>query len=534
MAPMAARLSIVLAGWLAVSLAGCRTQTYEGLGDLVAVDAQGATIAHERIPGLMDAMTMRFPARPPSILDGAQPGTRVSFRVVREGDALVLVELNPLGMARGTTPGSHDHRPRFGGVVSMIGMIHVEIAASPDGRVRAYLSDLWRRPLAAKGVAGTARLQLSEGTRTLTFSEVGEALEARTQPFSADTTLASVALIRQGQPLEMNVLLDLTGNRAGVPIIPQTGCVAPGREAARGRAPRCVVTFAQTFTALGSTPDGARAIVTTAHGATTVWGLPEGTLVMGVDPAPPIPVLPGAHEPDPRAVVVRPDGTEIVMAIGDRLAFFAAATGRFRRVFTVPFGPIRAVAWSSDGARLLVASAGDGTVRVVQASDGQIVRTASADVPAFLMALDGTDRWAAIGSDVGTVALLDLVADVAPRVLTPSLQPISSVAFVADRLVTVGTDGTLRMFAPASGHETAKVRVGTPLVLLAIAPDGRHAATADREHTLRIHRLPDGVVIEELAWHRASVNVLAWGAGATLVSGDTDGELAVWDVPDAR
>ncbi len=527
---MTIRPRIVLLAALLGALPGCRGKTYETQGDLLAVDADGATIAHEKIPELMDAMTMRFPARPPSILDGAQPGTRVHVTLVREGDALILVGIEPLGMARGTTPGMHDHRPRFGGVVSMIGVIHIEVAATPDGRVRAYVSDLWRRPLAARGTSGTVRLNLPDGQRTLGFVDVGDALEARTTAFQTDSTIANVALVRNGQPVDMNVLLDLTGNRAGVALVPETGCVAlPQPE--DGHVPRCTVKFSSTFIALGMTPEHDRAIVAVSHGATSVWSLPEANVVMGVDPMPPVLVAPGAHEPEPRLVAVRPDGAELVVVAGNRLGFFDAASGRFRRQIEMPAGVVTSLAWSPDGDRLLVASAGDGKARLVAATDGAVLRTFDVDGQVLVVALDASGRWAAAGTDVGGIAIADL-ADGAqpPRVLTPSLLPIAALGFAGDRLVTAGTDGMLRVLEPASGREVAEAPRGPSVALLALSPDGRLAATAGVDRTIRINRLSDGAAVERLDWHKATISVLAWGARSTLVSGDNDGILAVWDV----
>jgi WD40 repeat protein/Cu/Ag efflux protein CusF len=528
---MRARPSIVLVCALAVGVAACRTQIYEAEGDLVAVDADGATIAHEKIPGLMDAMTMRFPAQPPSILADARPGTRVRFQLRRDGDALMLIGLAPIGMATGTTPGTHDHRPLHGGVVSMLGLIHVEVAATPDGRVRAYLTDLWRRPLPVTGTSGTVRLNLPDGPRTLTFGDVGEALEARTSGFTSDSALANVKLTRQGQPLDMNVLLDLTGNRAGLSIVPQTGCIAPSRVGEGQRAPRCVVSFARTFTAVATTSDAAHAVVAITHGATSVWRLPDATLEMGVDPPPPIPVLPGAHEPDPRALAFGPGDTEMVVAIGSRLAFSDATTGRFRRQLEGPGGMIQALAWSAGA---LVVATGDGTARVLDPADARVLRTLPMEGQVLIVAVDAGGRWAALANDVGGIGVVDLVGDAAPRVMTPSLQPAAGLAFAGDHLVSAGTDGTLRAFDPSTGREMDRFSVGTPLTTLAISPDGRHAATADNQHEIRIHSLPDGAIVDRAIWHRATIGVLAWGAGATLVAGDNDSELAFWDIPAAR
>jgi len=516
----------------ALALVACGRTTYQTEGDLLAVDSGGATIAHDEIPGVMQAMTMRFPARPVSVLDGARPGTRVRLQVVREGNALILVGLEPLGTARGAGQNVHDHSPRHGGVVREVEGVHVELAASPDGRVRGYLSDAGRRPLPARDAMGTVRLNLPSGTRTLTFADAGDALEARTAPFDVESATADVALVIHGTPLEVSVLLDLTGKRAGVALAPQTGCVPPDAVPAGARAPRCTVTFGSTFTAIGTTPGGERAIIAVTHGATTVWSLPDATLVMGIEPLPAIAVALGAHEPDPRVVAVRPDGSEVVVAAGPRLVLYDGATGRFRRQLEGPGGSIEALAWSPDGTRLLVASGGK--ARLLDAGEGRVLRTLGGEGQVLAVALDANGRYAAAGTDLGTVIVTDLGNDDPPRVLAPSLQPLAAVAFAGDRLVTAGTDGTLRLVDTASGRETGRTDVGAPLRMLALAPDGRHAATADAERTIRVHRLPDGAVVERLDWHRATIGVLAWGAGQTIVAGDNDAALAVWDVPAAR
>ena len=425
---------------------------------------------------------------------------------------------------------THDRRPRFGGVVGVVGVTQVEVLGSPDGRVRVYLSDVERRALPVEGTTGTVRLNLPGAVRTLALVQAGDALEARTAPFAVESVVADVSLVRQGQPLSLTVLLDLTGKRAGVPLVPQTRCVAPEPAATAGRAPRCVATFESTFTAIGATPGGERVIVAVSHAATSVWSLPDATVVMGLDPPPPVPLPQGVHEPDPRVIAVRPDGTEIVVVLGSRLVFYDAATGRFRRQLDGPGGAIASLAWSPDGVRLLVASAADGKAHLLDARDGRVLRSIAGEGLVGVVAIDPGGRWAAAGTGAGTLLIVDLAGEGSPRAVAPSLQSLAAVAFADDRIVTAGSDGTLRLFDPATGRETARADVGSALTLLAVAPDGRHAATADAERTIRVHRLPDGAVVEALEWHRATLGVLAWGAGQTIVAGDNDGTLAVWDV----
>jgi hypothetical protein len=528
--PIAAFLALHLAPFVLVT--GCNRPTYQGEGDLTAVDAGVATIASDAIPGVLEATTARFPARPPSVLEGAIPGTRVAFRVVPEGSGFVLVGIDPIGPAHGGMPMTHDHTPRHGGVVLGDADSHVEIAAAPDGAVRVYLSDLWRRPLPVEGTRGAVTLHLPSGPRTLTLAPAESTLEARTDRFEAESALADVHLERQGKRLDTSVQLDLTGKRAGVPIVPETACVAPPDATAGARAPRCTITFGSSFTAMAPTAGGSRIVVAVTHGAVSVWGLPTATMLMGLEPLPPVAVPVGAHEPDPRVVAPRPDGTEIAIAAGPTLYVYDGASGRYRRKVDGPGGTIRAVAWSPDGARLLVTAAGDGKAHVLDAAGGRVLGTLAGVGQVQSVAFDATGA-AAAATDVGTVLLSDPQSG-EMRTLTPSTQALAVVAFATDRLLAAGDDGVLHVLDPSTGAETARSEIGAAVRLLAVTPDGRHAATADAERTLRVHALPDATVVERLTFHRATIGVLGWGAGPTLVSGDNDATLAVWDVPAAR
>src|SRR5262245_6205421 len=113
---MTRRPSIVLVCAVA-GLAACGRSTYQVEGDLVSLDADGATIVHEKVDGVMDRATDRFAAQPASILEGAQTGSRVRCDLRREGGGFVLVGIAPIGWATGTTPVTHDRGPRHGGVV---------------------------------------------------------------------------------------------------------------------------------------------------------------------------------------------------------------------------------------------------------------------------------------------------------------------------------------------------------------------------------------------------------------------------------
>src|SRR5262249_59882936 len=164
------------------------------------------TIRHDEIPGLMGAMTMAFAVRSPQLLAEARPGTRVRFGLVQDGSDLVVTRIGPVGTAEGR-PGIHDHTPHHGGVVAMVGMLHLEAVAARDGRVRVYLTDVWRRPLPVAGVTGTVTLNLADGQRPLPLTVRDDALAADGPPLPGREVAAHVQLAREGQPIEMHFVL---------------------------------------------------------------------------------------------------------------------------------------------------------------------------------------------------------------------------------------------------------------------------------------------------------------------------------------
>ncbi|MBN9088059.1 MAG: copper-binding protein [Reyranella sp.] len=90
-----AATSAVAAPALAWDVAG---STEQGLssGRVVKVDADAGmiTIEHKPIRRLyMDAMTMIFKVRDPTLLTGLTPGDKIRFRVDRAGDGFVITRI---------------------------------------------------------------------------------------------------------------------------------------------------------------------------------------------------------------------------------------------------------------------------------------------------------------------------------------------------------------------------------------------------------------------------------------------------------
>lgn len=300
-------------------------------------------------------------------------------------------------------------------------------------------------------------------------------------------------------------------------------CVAPAREAESGPSPRCAFAFQRAVGALGVPPEGTPMVVSLVHASTGTWSLPAAEPLKTFAPLP--------AEREAQVILVSAARDTALFAVASELIAYRLSTGEVAGRAPAPGAMVDDLAWTEDGTRLVAASGGKASV--LDAS-GTVLRSLPVDGAAQRVAVTPDGSRIAVANEVGGITLFVGDAEAAPRTVTPSLQPAARLAFVGDLLWVAGSDGVLRALDATSGEERTRVEVGSPLTRLAITPDGAHAATAARDRKLRLHALPSGAVVAELDWHQAQITALAFGAGPTLVSGDSDGALAVWDAATLR
>jgi len=523
---------VVVAALLAGACA--RKTQYYGVGDIVEIDLarRHVTIRHDAIAGLNGAATSCLPVAVPDVLSRAAVGIRVRFELRQERGALTLTTMTPLAAGM---PGLHDHTPHHGGVVGMVGMRHLEALATPAGRIQVYVTDVWRRPLPLSQVSGAVIVNRPAAPQTLPLAAAAECLEAQGAPLHGREVPVKVALTVGGESVEMSFVLPLAPGAAAAAGAPEHGCVPPAERRSTGRSPRCVLTFAGGVSTLAATPDNATALIATVGSGVSAWRLPAGELVAGFAPPPPM-LVPAAEQPHaeaPNAITVHPNGRDAVVALEVRLLRYDIATGRLENEIGAPGGVLRAALFAPDGATLLVTAFYDRAAHLVSAEDGHELRRIPVDREAAGVAFAPGGHVAAIGSETGSITMVDLDGRTPGRQLTGAPGPARALAFAGGHLVAAGDDGVLRMWDDATGTLTYGEPVGTPVDRLAVAPDGRLVASAGLDGVIRIYDAAHPMIIETLQWHRAQVLGLAW-AGPTLVSGDVAGEVALWDVTDVR
>jgi len=187
-------------------------------------------------------------------------------------------------------------------------------------------------------------------------------------------------------------------------------------------------------------------------------------------------------------LAVSPDGSRVATGIfGGLLSIRDLSTGRVIWQ-TDSAGMVLRVAYSPDGARIIVAAGRD--VRVWNADRPEVVMTMAGhegNVTAVAVSADG--RWIASGSNDRTVRLWRPADGQPVATLTGSDANVSAVAFSPDstRLVSGGSDRVLRLWDVAT-HEQILVLQGHQdrVTSLAFTPDGSRIVSGSADGTVRV------------------------------------------------
>ena len=326
----------------------------------------------------------------------------------------------------------------------------------------------------------------------------------------------------------------------------------------------------ETVWSVAFSPDGTRIASQSGDCTVRIWDAAGGAELA---------VLPwlwftfGSH------VEFSPDGRQIAATAEDAVRVWDAATGAPLTTFFRCKGAPTCLAYSGDGKRLALGSAGGSVLVRDTASNSDLaifsgseeavwsvafspdgkwiatgggdpegadhaVRVWDAETGALAAELRGHEAWirgvvfspdgqrVVSGSFDATVRVWDVAAGTEMESLRRNLQSHGGLLFSPDgkRLAAVGLD-TVYIYDAADGTELlALPGPKEGLVSLAISPDGTRIASGAEDHTLRIWDAASGNELPVLRGHENTIWSLAFSPdGRRIASGSSDGTARVWD-----
>lgn len=538
------RSTLLLARLLALTIAGFAvvlpTASFY-TGTVVGVDAQTGRLLIDR-----DATT------------AGEPVTRISFVYTGRGDLGALAPRDRVGFAAGPSdPGfevsgvwklrsapsvgidgelvfGHHHNPHHGGVVGMVGDYHVEALAVRDGTVRAYLSDMERRPLPLRGLFGKATLH--EGEQSLTralarmSSPTGPALGTCFEEFQGDDATVEFDLIRGDETINVEFVLPLARAARRERVIPKRCASSQRREYYAVSRPWCTMDFGRAVAALDLSPRGDLFVVAPVDLPFTAWSLPDGKRRSQFDPPPEVAPTTGhhAHADAPNAVVaLPPDGAEAVVVLENRFLRYATDDGRMLGEWPAADGLVLDAQWLAADKSLLVSIAYRAHLARVGASveAPKALGRMSDNVMAF--SVSPTDGRVAIADSEGRVSVFDAVAGTAPVLMSSRLARVSALAFAGEYLAAASKDGLLRTWHAISGAQVGDYGNMPPQLAIKSDPSGTRVVAGDAQGGLHLFAVPALRRGLKMEFHGDAITGLAW-AGEFILSGDVAGRVAVW------
>jgi energy-coupling factor transporter ATP-binding protein EcfA2 len=211
---------------------------------------------------------------------------------------------------------------------------------------------------------------------------------------------------------------------------------------------------------------------------------------------------------------------------------------RLKQVLGPHSGPVRTLAWTPDGKRLLSA-ADDGTVRVWDVRTGKVRQTLAVGAErSSVLRVTADGRFVLFGARNGTVRVCELDSGTERFTLAGHTSVIYSLAVTPDGscVLSASQDATVKVWDLASGSELHTLAGHAGAVnVVAVTPDGRQALSGSDDYTVKVWDLKSGTESATLRGPEGKVLALeVTEDGRFVVAGSGGGALKVWDLAHER
>ncbi|HZF36482.1 MAG TPA: WD40 repeat domain-containing protein, partial [Candidatus Angelobacter sp.] len=237
------------------------------------------------------------------------------------------------------------------------------------------------------------------------------------------------------------------------------------------------------------TPDGKLLATGAAHGSVTLWTVDKRTPKQALQ----------AHAGGVRALAVNSDGTLVASGGGDRaVKVWDAKTGKSAGEFGGFDGEISYLQFAPDGKRLFAGTSA-GTLSAVDLATGKSDAKVNSASKTAVMAVSGSGLAAFGGSD-GQIALIEFPSGREIKTVPGHQGAVRFLGFggKAQRLISSGDDGAVRLWDAASGEKLAEV-ITTASGWAVIDRQGRFDGSEQGMNDVGWHARDQNIPLESLS-----------------------------------
>jgi len=194
-------------------------------------------------------------------------------------------------------------------------------------------------------------------------------------------------------------------------------------------------------------------------------------------------------------------------------------------------GPVKGVAVSADGRRALTASFDYSVILWDLQAGAPLAHLYGHDAPVNDIAFLPGDR-AISASDDGTLAIWDLAGERRTARLTGHSGKVAAIATTPDgrRAASAGWDRTVRVWDLETGAQVFELAARDNVNAVQFSPDGKKILAGNSDGSIQIWRAADGSQLAVLNGHDFAVTALDLSAdGRLAVSGSVDETVQLWD-----